>query len=164
MRNVSVFVAIGVNAGGFREILGVAEGAKEDKSGWLGFLRHLKDRGLRGVKLIISDACLGLAQAAAEIFPDAHWPRCTVHFYRNVFSLVPKGKVRAVADMLKAIHAQEDLEAAQAKASDVVTKLRAMRLPKAAGLVDASVLETLAYYHCPTDHLGDVPKPVEIRR
>ena len=152
VRNVSVLVAIGVSAGGFREILGVAEGAKEDKSGWQGFLRHLKQRGLRGVQLLISDACLGLAEAAAEVFPEARWQRCIVHFYRNVFSLVPKGKVRAVADMLKAIHAQEDLEAAQSKASDVVTKLRRMRLAKASGLVETSVHETLTYYHFPREH------------
>ena len=152
VRNVSVLVAFGVNALGFREILGVAEGAKEDKSGWLGFLRHLKERGLQGVQLIISDACLGLAEAAAELFPEALWQRCIVHFYRNVFSLVPKGRVREVADMLKAIHAQEDLEAAQAKSSDVVTKLRAMKLSKAAELVDKSVLETLTYYHFPREH------------
>ena len=152
VRNVSVLVAIGVSAGGFREILGVAEGAKEDKSGWQGFLRHLKQRGLRGVQLLISDACLGLAEAAAEVFPEARWQRCIVHFYRNVFSLVPKGKVRAVVDMLKAIHAQEDLEAAQSKASDVVTKLRRMRLAKASGLVETSVHETLTYYHFPREH------------
>ena len=79
VRNVSLLVAIGVNNDGYREILGICEGAKEDKAGWSAFLKHLKERGLRGVQLIISDACLGLSESAAEFFPDAAWQRCIVH-------------------------------------------------------------------------------------
>ena len=109
VRNVSLLVAIAVNAEGYREILGIVEGAKEDKAGWSGFLKHLKERGLKGVRLIISDACMGLAESAAEFFPDAGWQRCVVHFYRNVFSHVPRPKMREVAAMLKAIHASEDV-------------------------------------------------------
>jgi transposase-like protein len=71
VRNVSLLVAIGVNGEGYREILGICEGAKEDKAGWSGFIKHLKERGLKGVRLIISDACMGLAESAAEFFPDA---------------------------------------------------------------------------------------------
>jgi len=97
-----LLAAIGVDQEGYRRVLGVVEGHKEDKAGWLGFLKHLKKRGLTGVRLIISDACLGLAEAAGECFPEAAWQRCTVHFYRNVFSHVPRGKVREVAAMLKA--------------------------------------------------------------
>lgn len=122
VRNVSLLVAIGVNAEGYREILGICEGAKEDKAGWSGFLRHLKDRGLKGVQLIVSDACSGLMESAGEFFPDARWQRCVVHWYRNVFSQVPATKVREVAAMLKAIHAAEDIEAAAAKAEQVVDK------------------------------------------
>ena len=124
VRNVSLLVAIGVNADGYRDILGICEGAKEDKAGWSAFLKHLKERGLKGVELITSDACIGLAESAAEFFPDARWQRCTVHFYRNVFSHVPASKVREVADMLKAIHASEDRAAAEDKARQVVAKLR----------------------------------------
>lgn len=152
VRNVSLLVAIGVDAEGYRHILGVIEGHKEDKSGWLGFLKHLKGRGLKGVRLIISDACLGLCEAAAECFPEAEWQRCTVHFYRNVFSHVPRGKVRLVAAMLKAIHAQESRQAAQAKARDVVAKLKAMKLGAAAKLVAEAIDETLAYYAFPSQH------------
>jgi putative transposase len=152
VRNVSVLVAIGVGADGHRQILGVAEGQKEDLEGWRGFLRHLKDRGLAGVQLIISDACLGLVEAAAELFPDAQWQRCVVHFYRNVFSHVPKGKVAEVARMLKAIHAQEDHRSAQAKVGEVITKLKAMRLTKAAELVEAKAHETLTYFDFPSNH------------
>src|SRR5579872_5771195 len=85
VRNVSLLVASAVNSEGFREILGICEGAKEDKSGWSAFLRHLVDRGLTGVRLIISDACRGLMESAAEYLPEARWQRCMVHFYRNVF-------------------------------------------------------------------------------
>src|ERR1700685_362159 len=83
------------------------EDAKEDKSGWWACLRHLVDRGLAGVQLIISDACRGLMESASEYLPDAQWQRCMVHFYRNVFSHVPATRVREVSHMLKAIHAQE---------------------------------------------------------
>ena len=75
VRNVSLLVATSVNGEGYREILGIVEGAKEDKAGWLSFLKHLKDRGLAGVRLIISDACLGLVEAAGEVFADARWQR-----------------------------------------------------------------------------------------
>jgi transposase-like protein len=147
-----LLAAIGVDQDGFRRVLGVVEGHKEDKAGWLGFLKHLKKRGLQGVRLIISDACLGLAEAAAECYPKANWQRCTVHFYRNVFSHVPRTKVRLVAAMLKAIHAQESREAAQDKARDVVEKLKAMRLGAAAKLVAESIDETLGYYAFPSQH------------
>jgi transposase-like protein len=152
VRNVSLLVAIAVNAEGHREILGIVEGAKEDKAGWSGFLKHLKERGLKGVRLIISDACMGLAESAAEFFPDAAWQRCVVHFYRNVFSHVPRPKMREVAAMLKAIHAAEDVQAAREKARQVGAKLREQRLTKAAELVDSAIEETLAYYGFPEEH------------
>jgi transposase-like protein len=152
VKNVSLLAAIGVDQDGYRRVLGVVEGHKEDKAGWLGFLKHLKQRGLTGVRLIISDACLGLVEAAAECFPEAAWQRCTVHFYRNVFAHVPRAKVREVAAMLKAIHAQESREAAQDKAKDVVHKLRAMRLSAAAKLVEDAIDETLTYYAFPSQH------------
>jgi transposase-like protein len=152
IKNVSVLVAIGVGADGYRRILGVQEGHKEDKSGWSGFLVHLKERGLRGVELIISDACMGLVESATEHFPDADWQRCMVHFYRNVFSHVPNSKVKQVAMMLKAIHAQESLQAATEKAERVCQALHDMRLPKAAELVNQKVNETLTYYRFPHQH------------
>ena len=152
VKNVSVLAAIGVDQDGFRRMLGVAEGHKEDKAGWLGFLKHLKARGLQGVRLMISDACLGLTEAIAEVFPDADWQRCAVHFYRNVFSHVPSSKVREVAAMLKAIHAQENREAADAKATDVVSKLKAMKLRAAAELVENAIHETLTFFAYPPQH------------
>jgi putative transposase len=152
VRPVAVLVAIGVNAEGFREILGVMEGAKEDTESWRQFLRHLKERGLRGVRLLISDKCLGLVEALGECFPQACWQRCVVHFYRNVFTAVPRGRVREVAALLKAIHAQEDREAALAKAEQVVAKLEGMRLGKAAETVRRGVAESLGYMSFPREH------------
>ncbi|MFD1912641.1 transposase [Halodurantibacterium flavum] len=112
MRNVSLLVASAVNSEGYREILGICEGAKEDTSGWSSFLRHPVDRGLSGVQLIISDACRGLVESIADFLPDARWQRCMVHFSRNAFGHVPTTKVREISHMLKAIHAQESREAA----------------------------------------------------
>jgi len=152
VRNIAVLVAIGVAASGYRRILGVCEGGKEDQASWLDFLRHLKQRGLMGVRLVISDKCLGLVESVGECFPDAAWQRCIVHFYRNVFTLVPKGKVRQVAAMLKAIHAQEDQREAIEKLKAVAKKLRAMKLAKAAELVASGGEETLTYYDFPSEH------------
>lgn len=152
VRNVSILVAVGVSASGYRKILGVMEGAKEDKAGWSGFLRHLKERGLSGVKLIISDACLGLVESVVDFYPDAQWQRCTVHFYRNVFSVVPNIKMKEVSMMLKAIHASEDREAAEEKAKSVIIKLEKMKLKEAAAKVRKSIHETLGYYDFPSAH------------
>ena len=85
IRNISVLVAIGVTEEGFREIIGVAEGAKEDKEGWGNFLKYLKNRGLQNTELFISDKCMGLVESIAEHFPESRWQRCVVHYYRNVF-------------------------------------------------------------------------------
>jgi len=152
VRNVSVLVAIGVNQDGYREVLGVAEGTKEDKASWQNFLRHLAARGLKGVRLFVGDKCLGLVESLAEFYPQAAYQRCAVHFYRNVWSLVPATKVRSVAAMLKAIHASEDREAARAKATQVVAKLVEMKLPAAAALVRDSIEETFSYYAFPAEH------------
>lgn len=152
VENVAVLVAIGVDREGYREILGVCEGLKEDKESWRNFLRHLKERGLRGVKLVISDKCLGLVEALGDFFPEAKWQRCMVHWYRNVFSEVPRAKQKTVAAMLKAIHAQEDRQAARRKADDVVEKLEAMKLSKAAKVVQEGVEETLSYMAFPSEH------------
>lgn len=156
VRNVSILVAIAVAEDGFREVIGAMEGAKEDKESWSAFVKHLKERGLKGVQLVISDKCLGLVESVAEVFPTARWQRCVVHFYRNVFTMVPKGKVREVAAMLKAIHAQEDRREAIAKARTVEKKLEAMKLKKAAELVKSGVEESLSYYHFPREHWRNV--------
>jgi putative transposase len=150
--SVSVLVAIGVSKDGYREVLGAMEGAREDKASWRAFLLHLKERGLGGTTLFIADKHLGFLESFGEVFPEVSWQRCMVHFYRNIFSMVPNGKVREVVAMLKAIHAQEDLQAARAKAKLIVTRLREMRLPEAAARVEMGIEETLTYMRIPREH------------
>jgi len=150
--NVSILVAIAVNEDGYREVLGAAEGMKEDKASWVGFFQWLKSRGLTGVQLIIGDKCLGMLEAVGEVYPDAKYQRCIVHFYRNVFSVVPRTKVKLVAKMLKAIHAQESKKAALEKAKSVAETLRSMKLSEAARKVELSVEETLSYTAFPFEH------------
>ena len=152
VKNVAVLVAIGVDQDGYRQILGVVEGAKEDAESWRQFLRHLKERGLSGVELVTSDKCLGLVEVLGEFYPEALWQRCMVHWFRNVLSVIPTSKAREVVAMLKAIHAQEDREAAEKKAVDVVAKLHEMKLSKAAKIVDDGVGETLSYMAFPREH------------
>ena len=121
-----------MNEDGFCEVFGAFDGMKEDKASWVSFFQWLRGRGLDGVKLIVGDKCMGMVEAVGEVFPDAKYQRCTVHFYRNIFSVVPKSKTKIVAKMLKAIHAQESKKASREKAKAVAVKLRAMKLKEPA--------------------------------
>jgi len=116
---------------------------------WEGFLRHLKRRGLLGVRLVISDNCLRLNEALDNLYLEASCQRCIARFYRTAFIMVSKGKVQEVAAMLEAIHPPEDRADAQTKAAAVVTKFRAMRLGKAAKRLAEGGSETLTYYGFP---------------
>lgn len=150
--NVAVLVAIAVNEDGYREVLGAAEGMKEDKVSWVNFFKWLRSRGLNGVKLIIGDKCQGMLEAVGEVFPEAKYQRCVVHFYRNVFSVVPKSKAKKVSQMLKAIHAQESKKASREKAKAVISELKAMKLTEAAKKVETGIEETLTYCDFPSEH------------
>jgi len=154
--NVSVLVAIGVNEEGFREVIGAAEGMKEDRESWKAFFSWLYGRGLRGVRLIIGDKSQGMVEAADEVFPRAKYQRCVVHFYRNVFSVTPRNKMPEVARMLKAIHAQESKGASLEKAARVAERLREMRLKEAAKKVEEGIEETLTYTEFPMAHWGKI--------
>ena len=151
-QNVSILVAIAVNEDGYREVLGAAEGMKEDKASWVNFFQWLRGRGLEGVQLIVGDKCLGMLEAVGEVFPEAMYQRCVVHFYRNVFSVVPRSKVKLVAKMLKAIHAQESKLASLEKTKAVVEELREMKLKEAAKKIEDGVEETLTYTAFPFEH------------
>ena len=150
--NVSILIAIGVNEDGYREIIGAAEGMKEDKESWKNFFIWLKSRGLQGVRLIIGDKSLGMLESIPEVFPDAKYQRCTVHFYRNIFSVTPRTRVKYIAKMLKAIHAQESKEAAMEKAKQVAEELRSMKLKEAAKKLEDGIEETLTYMNFPYEH------------
>lgn len=152
IENVAVLVALGINEDGNREIIGACEGGKEDTESWLAFLRHLKARGLKGVRLMVGDKCLGLVEAIHEVFPDSKYQRCIVHFYRNMFSAVPKRWVGEVAAMLKAIHAQENRKAAEQKGEEVIAELKRMKLGNAAQKLKDGLDETLTYTSYPREH------------
>jgi len=152
IQNVSILVNIGVNEEGCREIIGAAEGMKEDRESWRTFFVWLKERGLAGVRLIIGDKCLGMLESIPEVFPDAKYQRCTVHFYRNIFSATPRNKMKEVSMLLKAIHAQECKASAKEKAKQVADKLREMKLTSAAKKVEDGIEETLTYMDFPSHH------------
>lgn len=152
VHNVAVLIAIGVNEDGHREIIGIAEGMKEDRESWRSFFVWLKERGLSGLQLIIGDKNLGMVDVIGEVFPLAKYQRCIVHFYRNVLASVPQTQVKNVAMMLKAIHSQESKEAARQKAIAVASKLREMKLFAAAKKVSNGIEETLTYMDFPIQH------------
>lgn len=135
-----------------REVEPEVSKLKEDCESWRLFFIWLKECGLTGVRLIIGDKNLGMLETIPEVFPDARYQRCTVHFYRNVFSVTPRNKMKTVALMLKAIHAQESKETAREKAIQVAEKLRAMKLAKAARKVEVGIEETLTSMDFPTQH------------
>ena len=99
--------------------------------------------------MLLFDKRLGMLEAVGEVFPEAKYQRCAVHFYRNVFSVTPRSKAKLVAKMLKAIHAQESKKAAREKARAVVAELRAMKLKEAAKKVENGIEETLTYCDFP---------------
>ena len=135
---------------------------KEDRESWLNFFTWLKGRGLAGVRLIIGDKCLGMLESIPVVFPEAKYQRCTVHFYRNVFTVTPKAKMKQVTLMLKAIHAQESKEAVQEKAVSIAAKLREMKLLSAAKKVEESVGETLTYMDFPRQLAAQFPSWIDV--
>jgi len=150
--NVSILIAIGVNEEGYREIIGAAEGMKEDKDSWKNFFLWLKSRGLEGVQLITGDKSLGMLESIPEVFPSAKYQRCTVHFYRNIFSVTPKTKMKYVTKMLKAIHASESKSAAREKTKSVIAELIQLKLKDAAKRLEEGIEETITYMDFPAEH------------
>lgn len=121
-------------------------------SSWTEFFKWLRSRGLSGVQLVIGDKCLGMLESIGEVYPDAKYQRCIVHFYRNMFSVVPRSKMKSVAKMLKAIHSQESKKAAREKAKAVIEELRQMKLKEAAEKLEKGIEETLTYMAFPYEH------------
>jgi len=111
--------------------------------------KWLKERGLDGVKLIVGDKCLGMLESVGEVFPEAKYQRCAVHFYRNIFSATPRSKMKLVAKMHKAIHARESKTAVREKAKSVVEDLKAMKLKEAAKKLEDGIEETLTHMGFP---------------
>jgi transposase-like protein len=147
----AVVVAVGVTAGGVREVLGVDIGPSEDGAFWLRFLRALVARGLHGVHLVISDAHEGLRAAIGAVLHGASWQRCRVHFLRNALALVPKGTQQLVAATIRTVFAQPTAEAAWRQWRQIADGFRD-RWPRLADLMDEAEADVLAYLAFPPAH------------
>ena len=145
VENVSVLVAIGVDDTGHREVVGVAEGMKEDRDSWEQFVRSMIERGLKGVRLVVGDRCAGLVATVGSMLPKARYQRCMVHFMRNVLSKTPPTHREWASAALKAIFAMESRESALAKAEQVAMEMESRRLKAAANCLREGVGETTTY-------------------
>ena len=145
VENVSVLVAIGVDDTGHREVIGVAEGMKEDKASWEQFIRSMIERGLKGVRLVAGDRCAGLVATVGEMLPQARYQRCMVHFMRNVLSKVPPTHREWASAALKAIFAMESRASALAKAEEVAREMESRRLKAASSCLREGIGETTTY-------------------
>ena len=148
--STAVILAVAVNSDGRREVVGMGVGPSEAETFWTEFLRQLARRGLRGVKLVISDAHEGLKAAIARVL-HASWQRCRVHFMRNLLAYAGKPGRRVVAAFVGTAFAQEDAEAARAQWRQVADQLRP-KVPKLAALMDQAEADVLAFMSFPKDH------------
>jgi transposase-like protein len=148
--SVAVILAIGVNADGRREVLGMDIGPSEAETFWTGFLRKLRRRGLRGVKLVISDAHEGIKAAVAKL-TNASWQRCRVHTMRNALAHAGKSSRRVVSAFMATAFAQNSAEAAKTQWRKVADQLRS-KLPKLSAFMDEAEDDVLAYMTFPADH------------
>jgi len=148
--SVTVIVAVGVNTDGRREVLGMDIGPSEAETFWTGFLRKLARRGLRGVKLVISDAHEGIKATVSKVL-TATWQRCRVHFMRNALAHAGKSGRRVVSAFITTAFAQNDAEAAQRQWRAVADQLRP-RMTKLAAFMDDAEADVLAYMSFPAQH------------
>jgi transposase-like protein len=160
--SVAVIIATGVNSAGRREVLGLAVGPSEAETFWTDFLRRLARRGLRGVKLVISDAHEGLKAAVAKVL-HASWQRCRVHFMRNVLAHAGKQGRRVVSAFIATAFAQNDAEAARTQWRHVADQLRP-RVPKLAAMMDEAEADVLGYMCFPAAHRAKLHSTNPIER
>ena len=160
--SVAVTVAVGVNTDGRREILGLAIGPSEAEVFWTDFLRKLKRRGLRGVRLVISDSHEGIKSSVSKVF-SATWQRCRVHFMRNVLAHAGKQGRGVVSAFIATAFAQPDAEAARKQWRQVADQLR-LKVPKLAALLDQAEEDVLAYMTFPAQHRAKLHSTNPIER
>jgi transposase-like protein len=160
--SVAVIVAVGVNTDGRREVLGMTVGHSEAETFWVEFLRSLARRGLRGVKLVVSDAHEGLKAAITKVL-DATWQRCRVHFMRNALAYAGKTQRRIVSAWIGTAFAQGDAAAARKQWRDVADQARP-RVPKLAALMDDAEADVLAYMNFPAQHRAKLHSTNPIER
>jgi len=148
--SVAVIIAVGVNSDGRREVLGMTIGHSEAEVFWTEFLRSLARRGLRGVKLVISDAHEGIKASVAKVL-SATWQRCRVHFMRNALAYAGKSGRRVVSAFIATAFAQDTPETAKSQWRSVADQLRSS-VPKLSALMDSAEEDVLAYMTFPTQH------------
>ncbi len=148
--NVHALIAVGVNADGGREVLGLDVASDEDGAGWLAFLRSLTARGLSGVRLVISDAHAGLVAAIGAALPGAAWQRCRTHYLRNLLTKVPKSAQPWIATLVRTIFDQPDADAVRAQFQRVIATIEA-KFPTAAEHLDAARDDLLAFTGFPRE-------------
>lgn len=161
--SVAAVVAIGVTASGEREVLGCDIGASEDAAFWTEFLRNLVTRGLSGVKLVVSDAHIGLKEAIASVITGASWQRCRVHFMRNVLVRVPKGAQQMVAAAIRTIFAAPDIAEAKGQLRSVADHL-ALRYPAVSELLLAAEADVIAHMAFPHEHWSKIASTNPLER
>jgi transposase-like protein len=152
--SVAAIIAVGVNSDGRREVLGMTVGASEAETFWTDFLRSLARRGLRGVKLVISDGHEGIKAASARVL-NASWQRCRVHFMRNAMAHSGKTQRRIVSAWIGTAFAQDDADAASKQWRNVADQLRP-RVPKLAALMDDAEADVLAFTTFPKEHRAKI--------
>jgi transposase-like protein len=152
--SVAVIIAVGVNGDGRREVLGMDVGPSEAEPFWTEFLRKLARRGLRGIKLVISDAHEGIKAAVAKVL-HASWQRCRVHFMRNVLAHAGRQGRRVVAALIGTAFVQDDAEVASKQWRQVADQLRP-KVPKLAALMDEAEADVLAFMTFPKDHRSKI--------
>jgi transposase-like protein len=150
VESMAVVIATGANLQGRREVLGFDVIAAESEEGWAEFFKGLKERGLHGVELVISDAHTGLKNAVRKVL-KVEWQRCKVHFYRNVLVHVPKRSQAEVSEAMKAVFVQRDEKSAKTKAADLVRQFQS-RFAKAMEIFEAGIDDVLSYLHYPQPH------------
>jgi putative transposase len=148
--SVAVIIAVGVNSDGRREVLGMEIGASEAETFWTAFLRKLARRGLRGVKLVISDSHEGIKAAVSKVLSTT-WQRCRVHFMRNVLAHAGKQGRRVISAFIATAFAQNDAKAASQQWRHVADQIR-LKVPKLANMMDEAETDVLAYMSFPAAH------------
>jgi putative transposase len=146
-------VAVGITSEGDRQVLGVDVGPSEDRAFWTAFLRSLVKRGLKGVRLVVSDAHEGLKQAIGTLLTGTTWQQCRVHFMRNLLATVPQGTREAIAAIVRTIFAQPDHASAMTQLRKVAEGLRS-RFARAPAVLEEAAEDILAYRHSPSNSSG----------
>jgi len=149
--DLALLVVVGVDEDGYREVLAVEPAGGEKKEAWRNLLRGLLERGLRGVRLVISDDHPSIRQAVAAELPGVVWQRCVVHFERNVLAHVPRGEIREVAEDLKEIFQVKRRSTAEALAQEFIERYR-RRFPRAVEIFERGIPEALSYLDFPASH------------